>query len=183
MVPRFHILENRAIPAAATGSARAVAPTFPVGHDDLPFLFEESVLLRAFGHARLTYPEECCGMILASGVRPCRNAQNDLHGSDPAAFPRTATDAFCFDVPDQIFLAESMESPDPVRAIYHSHPDGGISFSKLDRSSLLLDGQPAYPELLYLIIDCRSDYIRGAGLYSFVRGDFLQIARLSGRWW
>lgn len=182
MIPRFPIWQNHGIPTVDTGSAPAVTPMFPAGYDDVQSLLDESVLLQAFHHARLTYPEECCGMILASGLRPCRNAQNDLHNSDPAAFPRTATDAFCFDVPDQIFLAESMDFSDPVRAIYHSHPDGGINFSKLDRSSLLLNGQPTYPELLYLIIDCRPDYIRGAGLYFFVRGNFHQVARLSGRW-
>ena len=31
-------------------------------------------------HARLTYPEECCGFILNNGIRKCKNIQNEMHG-------------------------------------------------------------------------------------------------------
>lgn len=181
--PRTHPCQNRGNPLAGNPSAPAVTPELAPNDSNVLSLFNDGVLLEIYRHARFAYPEECCGMILASGVRPCRNAQNHLHTIDPATFPQTAADAFCLEVGDQILLAESMNSRDPVRAIYHSHPGGGLGFSDLDRSSMLLDGRPIYARLHHLVVDCRSDHIRGAGLYAFVRGNFREVARLSGRWW
>lgn len=140
-------------------------------------------LLELYRHARRTYPEECCGMVLESGPRPCRNAQDDLHRLAPNAFPQTAGQAFCFDAADQVFLAECMGTPDPVLVVYHSHPDAGDSLSSRDMTSACRGGAPMYPRLSHLVIDCRSDRIAGASLYLFVKGCFRKIVGFSGKRW
>jgi len=52
-------------------------------------------------HARATYPNECCGLILRRGgreeVRPIRNIQDELHAADPERYPRPARIAYYMD--------------------------------------------------------------------------------------
>ncbi len=135
-----------------------------------PDLLDESRLETICAHARQTFPNECCGMILRSGVRPCENAQDRLHALDPMAFPRRPRHAFAFEARDAIFLAESFDGHNPVLAIYHSHSNGGASFSKADHAAILWNGQIAYPELLHLVIDCRSDGVHGVRLFGVREG-------------
>ena len=143
-------------------------------------LLDESRLEAIYAHARQTHPDECCGMILRSDVRPCENAQDRLHALDPAAFPRRADRAFAFEARDAAFLAESLHTDDPVLAIYHSHTSGGADFSKADHDAILWNGQVAYPKLLHLVIDCGPDGVRGARLYSVRDGAVHEVANVQG---
>jgi proteasome lid subunit RPN8/RPN11 len=139
-------------------------------------------LRKVYRHAREAYPSECCGMILASGtVRRCHNAQDEYHAADPDSFPQTARNGYCFSVDDQLFLARSQEGADPVRIVYHSHPDVGAYFSRADRDAAMCGDGPAYPGLLYLVIDCRRNKIGGAALYGFRDGAYRRLARFDGR--
>ena len=142
-------------------------------------LLNGEVLWEVFRHAHTAYPEECCGMILDAGVRPCRNAQDDLHRADPIAFPRTAIEGFCFDAGDQLFLLESLETMEPVRVVYHSHPGGTADLSAADRAGLLWEEGPVFPTLFHLVVDCRPDHGSEARLhqYSFGVGEFRETAR------
>jgi len=142
-------------------------------------LLDESRLGTIYAHARATYPSECCGMILRSGVRACENAQDRLHALDPTAFPQRGRRAFAFEAPDAIFLAESFDGDDPVLAIYHSHTHGGAIFSRADRAAILWRGQVAYPDLLHLVIDCRPDGVHGARLFGVRKGVVHELARSS----
>ena len=40
-----------------------------------------------YAHAKETFPDECCGVILSDGtvefVRRCQNIQNEQHAKDP----------------------------------------------------------------------------------------------------
>ena len=81
------------------------------------------VLTQIYHHARHCYPDECCGLLLKQGVRPCTNSLNDLHKADPLTYPRSAAEGFVFSSEDTLFLSKNINSDNPVKIIYHSHPD------------------------------------------------------------
>ena len=144
-------------------------------------LITREILSCVYRHALEEYPLECCGMILASGaVRVCRNAQDDLHACDPESFPRTARDGYTFSIDDQLFLAESMAGPDPVRVVYHSHPDGDARLSRTDHDLAMPDHQPLYPYLKYLVIACRSEHVESSVLFGCEGKSYCEQARFSG---
>lgn len=127
-------------------------------------------------HAREAAPSECCGFVLASGVRRCENIQDELHRLDPIAYPRTARTAFAFSASDEIFLAESFRTGDPVWAVYHSHPEGEACFSRADRVGVLRGGKPLYPALFYVVVGCHSGHVAGAKVFGIKRGTIRALA-------
>ena len=64
-------------------------------------VIDAAALAEMRAHAEEAYPEECCGVVLAtpSGqlVRRMTNVQNQLHAQDPVAHPRDARTAYDFD--------------------------------------------------------------------------------------
>lgn len=116
-------------------------------------------------------------MVLASGVvRTCENAQDKLHSIDPESFPRTSANAYCFDVDDQLFLARSLESDDPVRIVYHSHPDTAPDFSETDRRGATFEGQALYPEMGYFVVQSGPERSGPSSLYIYYGHGFQQAA-------
>jgi len=156
-------------------------PEMPQPPSVIRELLAAAALQCIYEHARAEYPRECCGFIHSSGiVVKCRNAQDDFHAADPDEYPRTSANGYCFGMTDQLLIAKSMDAADPVRIIYHSHPDAGAEFSNADRQAALFDGRPAYSDLSYLVIDCRASGVAGAELYEFQSGDFRLSARFAG---
>lgn len=143
-------------------------------------LLAGGLLHRTYTHARRAYPQECCGMILRTGLRECTNIQDALHRQDPANHPRTARKAFSLTADDDIFLAESLSAKDPVLAFYHSHPDDAAYFSKTDRAAALCNGKPVYPDLLHLVIACGPNRISEARLFGFVGDTYREVDRFDG---
>lgn len=143
-------------------------------------LLNETTLRGMYQHARETYPNECCGVLHRSGVRRCRNVQDELHAHDPVAFPRTARQAFSFAAADVLLMAESFDTADPVVAVYHSHVDCGAYFSKADETGALWNGEPVYPGLFHLVIDCRRCEIGGAKLFAYDGKRFVEAAVFPG---
>jgi [CysO sulfur-carrier protein]-S-L-cysteine hydrolase len=121
------------------------------------------------------YPHECCGLILQQGIRPCTNIQNQLHQSDP----RTAATAFTFSAPDALFLSRNIHSENPVKIIYHSHPDVGAYFSHTDKTNALYEGQPIYP-VDHLVIDVQNSSAICAKIFRFIATEYTLIAILPG---
>lgn len=158
----------------------------------LPQLSAE-VLADIYDHARDTYPDECCGFLLGpqtsdavSEVRRCVNEQNRYHEIDPEQFPRTAREAYYLGGKDLRFILESTDGPQPVKIIYHSHPDVGAYFSDEDtRAALGRDPdaatEPQYP-VDHLVIDAQSDHIAGAKLFRWdgTQRIFVQAAEYAG---
>ena len=139
------------------------------------------VLDAIYAHAREGYPEEVCGFILgardgaADEARRCENRQNALHAEDPAAFPRDARTAYNLGAKDLFFLDKSLRGERPVRIIYHSHVDVGAYFSAEDERAAAPDGELLYP-VDYLVVDVRADGVRGARLFRFDAGRFVEVA-------
>jgi proteasome lid subunit RPN8/RPN11 len=139
------------------------------------------VLDAIYQHAREGYPEEVCGFILghkgsaADEARRCENRQNQLHAEDPVAFPRTAATAYNLGAKDLFFLDKSLRSERPVKIIYHSHIDVGAYFSAEDVRAAAPDGELLYP-VDWLVVDVQKDGVRGAKLFRFSGGAFVEIA-------
>ncbi|MSP63078.1 MAG: sulfurylase [Myxococcales bacterium] len=149
---------------------------------DFPPL-SESLLAEIYAHARAGYPEEVCGLCLGprgalDEVRRCENRQNALHAEDPAHFPRDARTAYNLGPKDLFFLDKSLRGARPVQVIYHSHIDVGAYFSKEDAIAAAPDGELLYP-VDYLVVDVRADGARGAKLFRFHDGEFIELAAYS----
>ena len=134
-----------------------------------------SVLDAIYAHAREGYPEEVCGFIVGSDeAKRCENRQNALHAEDPAAFPRDARTAYNIGAKDLFFLDRSQKSDRPVRIIYHSHVDVGAYFSAEDERAATSEGELLYP-VDYLVVDVQKDGVRGAKLFRFTDGKFVEV--------
>ena len=139
------------------------------------FLRREVVQPSLFEHALREHPRECCGMIHESGiVRQCENAIEDWGEAEPP-LNRSAKNGYALGFDDLRFLTASFDGPDPIRAIYHSHPDGSTGFSETDRLMAAPGGEPIYPQLCHLVIGCDGCCVTGATLYSFDDGTFRQV--------
>ena len=105
------------------------------------------------------YPSECCGVVLEKDgfpeqrlLFPCRNVQNQLHAKNPARYPRDARIAFHVDPKDLLRIGNLENDGYRVRVIYHSHIDAGAYFSETDKQNALLQGDPVYPEAVYVVL-------------------------------
>jgi adenylyltransferase/sulfurtransferase len=138
--------------------------------------YPRALLDAIYAHAREGYPEEVCGLIVGSDeARRCENRQNALHAEDPAHFPRDAKTAYNLGAKDIFFLDKSLRSQKPVSAIYHSHVEVGAYFSDEDARAAAPDGELLYP-VDYLVVDVRKDGVRGAKLFRFESGRFVEVA-------
>ena len=139
----------------------------------------KDLLKQIYAQSLQSYPDECCGVIMQQGIRPCSNILNDLHQADPATYPRTAKEGFVFSADDALFLSKNISSDNPVKIIYHSHPNVGAYFSEEDKSNALLYGEPIYP-VDHLVIDVQNSKVICSKLFRFIEGNYELIAVLPG---
>jgi [CysO sulfur-carrier protein]-S-L-cysteine hydrolase len=138
-------------------------------------MIPRAVLDAIYAHARETYPEECCGFVFDGEALRVQNRQNELHARDPQQFPRDAKTAYNMGPKDIRALEQSFKTERPVRMIYHSHCGVGAYFSAEDKRAATWDGEPLYPGVDYLVVDVQQDGVRGAKLFRFQDGDFVQV--------
>lgn len=130
-------------------------------------VLDRQALQAIYRHAAATYPEECCGFVFADARVHCgENIQNQLHQLDPAVYQRNAANGYTFAVTDTLLLNRSLRGDNPVRVIYHSHPDVGAYFSREDEDKALFMGQPIHP-VAYLVVDVRAGEAQGAKLFEW----------------
>ena len=125
-------------------------------------LLTETELEAIKKHAEADYPAECCGVLLVRPggpgrmeerrLAPCRNIQDELHGKDPARFPRTSRTAYYIAHEDLLEIGRREGEGFEVRVIYHSHVDAGAYFSETDRRNAMVDDAPAYPHTTYVVV-------------------------------
>lgn len=151
------------------------------------------VLAVMYAHARATYPEECCGFLLGphdramvDEVRRCVNEQDRYHALDPERFPRTARHGYYLGGTDLRFLLTSLDSPRPVKVVYHSHPNAGAFFSAEDICGALgrdpdATTEPQYP-VDYIVIATQADHIAEAKGFCWdpSQRTFVQVATFPG---
>ncbi|HUF91308.1 MAG TPA: aminotransferase class III-fold pyridoxal phosphate-dependent enzyme, partial [Candidatus Limnocylindria bacterium] len=120
-------------------------------------------------HAVREYPGECCGVIVVRGEErrlvACRNIQDDRHAADPARFPRDARTAYFMDPADLARVYRLERDGFSLAVVYHSHPNAGAYFSETDRAQALMDGEPAYPDVVYVVVSVVGDAVAGAAAY------------------
>ncbi|MGD3109666.1 Mov34/MPN/PAD-1 family protein [Streptomyces sp. YGL11-2] len=133
-------------------------------------------LAEIYAHAAREFPRECCGFILADGVRRARNVIDELHAADPESFERSSATGYALSVEDALFLDGSFDTPRPVLAVYHSHPNGHAYFSEEDTRRALHCGEPVYPDLLQLVVGIDESGVREARLFAFLEGGFTELA-------
>jgi proteasome lid subunit RPN8/RPN11 len=138
-------------------------------------------LAAMYAHARRDYPNECCGIVFGPKGTPaadqavaCVNTQNDLHAQDPATHVRDARTAYNLGAGDLFKLGKSLRGEAPAKIIYHSHVDVGAYFSAEDERAAVSDGELVYP-VDYLVVDVRKDGVRGAKLFRFAGGKFVEV--------
>lgn len=148
-----------------------------IGFEDILSL---AALEEIFVHCAAAYPEEACGFVCASGhVRRCRNIQTDLHTEDPSRHPRDARTGYTISFADALFLEESFAGADPVRVVFHSHPDVGAYLSDEDVEGATTDGTPILP-VDHLVVATSLDGVEDARLYRFIGDALVEMACLDG---
>jgi adenylyltransferase/sulfurtransferase len=78
-------------------------------------------------HAEESFPDECCGVVIADGANECvqrlENIQNKLHALDPETYPRTAVIAYAMDPKElELVIDNAARGGAKLKAFYHSHP-------------------------------------------------------------
>lgn len=153
-----------------------------------PMPIPPSLMDAVYREARAAYPAECCGWLTgpAAGpgvdrIRPAVNAQ--AAGGHPTAAERTAERAYVFAPADLMALNDSLDTPEPARIIYHSHPNGMAYLSDTDRTvaaSPWGDG-PAYP-VQQLVVGIDGQRVVEAALFGWddAGGGFVELARYAG---
>jgi proteasome lid subunit RPN8/RPN11 len=114
---------------------------------------------RVQAQAEAEYPSECCGVLMERAaptperlLMTCRNIQDELHGKDPVRHPRDSRTAYFIDPKDLLSIGRREGQGYRVATIYHSHIDTGAYFSATDRQNALVNGDPAYPEAVYVVV-------------------------------
>lgn len=131
------------------------------------------------------YPNETCGILVGpkdqkeiiTGIRPCRNVQDEYHALDSVGFPRKANAAYFIDSQNLVQIQrENRQKGSEIRVIYHSHVDAGAYFSEEDQRIALSEGRPAYPGVAYLVVSVREGKAGEAALFYWdeARKTFIQ---------
>lgn len=153
-----------------------------------PLRIPRPILEEIYQEARRAFPAECCGWLAGPSegaevatVRRCVNAQ--ASGTHPTTPERGAETAYVFTGEDLIALNRSLDTDDPARIIYHSHPNGRAYLSETDRgvaTSPWGDG-PAYP-VQQLVVGIDHQRVVEAALFAWSDEEkgFVEIARFEG---
>lgn len=133
-------------------------------------------------HARETFPEECCGIVLTHGagdhVQRLHNIQNKLHALDPETYPRTAVIAYAMDPLElESVLDQAASDGRHLKAFYHSHPEHDAYFSEEDKAFACPFGEPTYPEAAQIVVSIynRTVKVIRAFAWSLTSKDFTEV--------
>lgn len=142
----------------------------------------EAAVAAVAAHARETWPEECCGVVLGGSrgdrVHRIPNVQNRLHARDPETFPRDARTAYTMDPGAlEAVLEQAERSGLSLKAFYHSHPDHDAYFSDEDRACAAPFGEPTYPDAAQVVVSVRNGEVAGMAVYAWSTqaGDFVEV--------
>ncbi|MCY4441381.1 MAG: M67 family metallopeptidase [Deltaproteobacteria bacterium] len=154
------------------------------------FALSETVFGIIAEHARETYPEECCGVILGGDggdeVHRLVNIQNTLHATDPETFPRDARTAYNLDPKElDAILKQAERRGVAFKALYHSHPDHDAYFSDEDKACATPFGEPTYPDTAQVVVSVMGGSVGRVAVYAWNpdAGDFVEttLKRVPGR--
>jgi proteasome lid subunit RPN8/RPN11 len=115
---------------------------------------------------------EVCGFVLEG---PGPGGQELVPARNVAAHPARE-----FRIEPREVLAVLRGAEDAGRALaalYHSHPEGGAGLSARDVAELVVDGQPALPGLVLLIVALVGGKAKEARTYAWRAGGYSEVAR------
>ena len=119
-------------------------------------------------HARSTWPDECCGLIVHTprGLEARR-------GRNLAKGPRFQL--------DPATLIRARRANEAIVGLYHSHPDGSTTWSTADQQGALLAGRPAWPNVAWVTIGADAQGITGCAVrrWSTLEQRFIKVSRLA----
>ena len=110
-------------------------------------------LMRAADEA---HPKECAGLVARS----------------PNGFlslikcPLECTSKTGFALPASVFWRLRVLHAEPV-AIYHSHPSGCSTLSHRDTLTMLINGEPAWPGVDWIVIPCEAEVVKRPVWYTW----------------
>lgn len=121
-------------------------------------------------HARETYPDECCGIIVERDGREevvlVTNIQNDMHDKDPEQFPRTARTAYSMGSEAAPVLLAAERGELRLHAFYHSHPEHDAYFSAEDRKQAFGGwDEPNYPDARQIVISVYGGEVKNTAVF------------------
>jgi proteasome lid subunit RPN8/RPN11 len=147
-----------------------------------PLTLSDSALEEISKHARETFPEECCGVVLSNGiidrVQRLTNIQNRLHALDPETYPRTAAIAYAMDPKELEQVIQQAElAGGKLKAFYHSHPDHDAYFSDEDKAFATPFGEPTFPGTAQVVVSIYNRAIKEirAFVWSETINDFAEV--------
>jgi proteasome lid subunit RPN8/RPN11 len=148
-----------------------------------PFLLSSAAWNEISRHAEETFPEECCGVILAASggdeVRRLKNIQNQLHALDPVTYPRTAEIAYAMNPMElETIIEQGRRAGAGLKAFYHSHPDCEAYFSEEDKAFACPFGEPTYPDTAQIVISVYDRKVRRIAVFAWseAKSDFVETA-------
>ena len=134
-------------------------------------------------HAQAAFPEECCGVVLSTGVtdqvQRLENIQNKLHALDPETYPRTAVIAYAMDPKElESVIDNATRSGSRLKAFYHSHPDHEAYFSAEDKAFASPFGEPTFPSAAQIVVSIYHREVKRmcAFVWSEDKNDFVEVA-------
>ena len=142
----------------------------------------DSVWNSIAAHAQETFPDECCGIILANRgterVVRFENIQNKLHKLDPQEYPRTAAMAYNIDsLKLQLVIEQAAKQGEKLKAFYHSHPNHDAYFSDEDKAFACPNGKPTFPDTVQIVASIYDRNVKTikAFAWSSEKTDFVEV--------
>ena len=124
----------------------------------------KTILEQLQEHARATFPEECCGIVVERqeqlAVVRVTNVQNERHAAHPEQFPRTAATAYTMGPEAAPVLVDHDRGRLTIRAIYHSHPQHAAYFSAEDKRQATVWDEPSYPDAVQIVLSVIDGTVR-----------------------
>jgi proteasome lid subunit RPN8/RPN11 len=121
----------------------------------VPLILTSDLIQQLENHARSTYPDECCGVLVGQRigdiaqvviVHPVLNAWSPDCLPTQDKIPHSPRDRYSIDPADLLAIMQSSRAAGlAIIGIYHSHPDHVALPSECDR-------QLAWPEYCYIIV-------------------------------
>jgi proteasome lid subunit RPN8/RPN11 len=126
-----------------------------------PVELAPGVLEQMRWHARATYPDECCGFLIAAPDGPGPDRVRRVLAVEPAANASAGERRRRFMIrPEELRAAEGRRAgtPEVVAGFYHSHPDHPARPS-------LFDQEHAWPWYTYLVLEVTGAEVPAIGAF------------------
>ena len=154
-----------------------------------PIEIRQEILDVVYAHAREAFPTESCGWLEGpkndpdvTHSHPCENVQSQ--GRHPTVAGRGEERAYIFSAADVIAFNEGIDTDEPPKIIYHSHPNGKAYFSDTDTNVATnqWDGGKMYP-VQQLVVGIDETRVVEAILFDWSEDaqGFVEIQRFQGQ--